>query len=132
MTEKFRLGGVTPIPWLSPAKLVTLISLGAVAMVLMVMIVVAKSLVLVVVLAIVGGVIVLVWSRRTSDGRPWLSKFGNRVRGWIGRRARWDDFDPDREDQPFLLMHSTAFLVFVYARCSFSCRLYSAYFWQLS
>ena len=23
MTEKFRLGGVTPIPWLSPAKLVS-------------------------------------------------------------------------------------------------------------
>lgn len=105
--EKFRLGGVTPIPWLSSTKLATLISLGAIAMVLMVMIVVTKSLILVVALAAVGGVCVLVWSRRTSDGRPWLSKFGNHIRSWIGRRARWDDFDPAREDQPFLLMHST-------------------------
>lgn len=105
MVERFRLGGVTPVPWMSRTKLVMLGVLGSVGAVLMVMIVVTKSLILVLTLAGVVVLLVLGVRRRASDGSLWLLKLSNRVRGWIGGRARWDDFDPAREDQPFLLMH---------------------------
>lgn len=102
--DEFRLGGVTPVPWLSLSRLVALISLGGLGAVVMVAIVITKSLLLVLVLGVLVGIFMMLARRRASDGGLWILKVGNTIRRWVGVRARWDDFDPEREEQPFLIL----------------------------
>lgn len=99
-----RLGGVTPIPWLSKAKIVTLTLLTVLGVVMMILVIEVQSIWMVLALAVVIGLFVVVLRRRSSDGAVWVLGIGERIRHAIGRRARWDDFDPELEDQPWLLM----------------------------
>lgn len=103
-TRPIRLGGVTPVPWLSKQKLVTLIVLAIVGVVMMMVIITTANLYVTGAFFMVVGLIWLVARRRGADGGWWMLGVGERVRGAIGTRARWDDFDPTREAQPFLLM----------------------------
>lgn len=105
-TRSIRLGGVTPVPWLSKQKLITLILLAIVGVVMMVVIIITASLYVTVAFFIVVGLAWLVARRRGADGGWWMLGVGEKVRSAIGTRARWDDFDPEREAQPFLLMDS--------------------------
>lgn len=100
----FRLGGVTPVPWLSKAKVITLSLLTVVGVAMMVVIIETKSIWVVIGLGVVIVLFVVVLRRRSSDGAVWVLGVGERIRHAIGRRARWDDFDPELDKQPFLLM----------------------------
>ena len=73
-------------------------------MILLIVVIRTSNLFVVLGLAITVGAFVLVWRCKASDGSIWVLGVGERIRRWIGKRARWDDFDPAREAQPFLLM----------------------------
>jgi len=100
----FRLGGVTPVPWLSKGKIAILLFLIGIGVTLLIVVIRTSNLFVVLGLAITVGAFVLVWRRKASDGSTWVLGVGEQIRYWIGKRARWDDFDPVREAQPFLLM----------------------------
>lgn len=101
--EGYRLGGVTPVPWMTRGKLMSLLSLGAVGVLIAIAILITQSIVLIGVLVVLIGVIVWLSRRRQSDGSPWALRVGESLRTAIGTRAKWDSFDPVRDSQPFLL-----------------------------
>lgn len=102
--RSIRLGGVTPVPWLSRQKLITLVVLGVVGVMMMVVIILTANLYVTLAFIVVVGVIFLIARRRGADGGWWMLALGEKLRSAIGTRARWDDFDPELEEQPFLLM----------------------------
>lgn len=102
--QTYHLGGVTPVPWLSRGKVVGLVLLAMVGLIVMVLLVTYKNLVLVAVLFVLIAAFVVLARHRTSEGGFWLLHAGEGLRHAIGKRARWDDFEPELEDQPFMLM----------------------------
>lgn len=100
----FRLGGVSPVPWMTARRILAIAVLVVIAAALLVMIVTTRSLVLVGLLLLVGIAGAAVGMRRSIDGRPWLWSVSDQLRGAIARRARWDDFDPELDSRPFALL----------------------------
>ncbi len=99
----YRLGGVSPRPWMTPRRAVAIVGLGVCVVVVVGW--VARSgnpWGLVAVAAGVGG-IYLTARQRTSYGTLWVADVATWVRRAVARRAGWDTWDPSMSAQPFWL-----------------------------
>ena len=103
-SSRYQLGGVTPVPWLSRGKVAALGMLAVVGVAMMVVVIQWPNVIVAAVLVLTVVLFIVVARRRGSDGGLKVLGAGERLRHAIGRRARWDDFDPDTDDQPWLLM----------------------------
>lgn len=103
MSRSYRLGGVSPTPWMTRRRIIQIAVVGAVAVAMAVIILgtqnpwVALGFIALGVLGFAG------LRYRTELGELWVLDVGEQVRNLLGRWGKWDEFDPAVDQAPWLL-----------------------------
>lgn len=101
-TNRFLLGGVPPRKWLTARRVGEIAVLVAAATVILSAIAVTHSVWLIGALIVVAGGFGAMFLSKNLEGEFKIFDVGTRLRCRLAVAGRWDDFDPAREDAPWL------------------------------
>jgi len=102
--ERYWLEGASATPFFTRRKIVTAVTLGTLLVITMFALVTTKNVALLAVAIGLVAAVTGVLMRRDASGGRWVTTvlLGG-VRRALARQGRWDEFDPDIEEQPFWL-----------------------------
>ena len=101
---QYALGGIPPTRWMSAGRAIMAGLLFVGALILIVALSQSRIWWLMPLALLMGALSWFIYTRKSYDGRPWLTNVvSSRARRVAARLGRWDEYDPDFDDRPWLV-----------------------------